>query len=143
MRARATRAGVDRDRMALVEDRRHLVEIAVARADQWASRMNGVRRFLLCRGIGDVSRHHEHGDAALRQRRLARGDRLAPGLFGCDDRLTEYAAALEYIVEIDLLDRLEADIVPDDLRRDQDDRRAIAVGLVEAVDEVEATRTTG
>ena len=40
--------------------------------------------------------------------------------------------------EVDLLDRLEPDVLPNDLGRDQDDRRAIAVGLVKPVDEVEA-----
>ena len=44
-------------------------------------------------------------------------------------------------LEIDLLDRFESQILPHDLGRDQDDRRAVAIGLVEPVDEVEAAGT--
>ena len=40
--------------------------------------------------------------------------------------------------EVHLLDRLEPDVLPHDLGCDQDHRRAIAVGLVKPVDEVEA-----
>ena len=42
---------------------------------------------------------------------------------------------------IDFLDRFEPDILADDLRRDQDDRGAVAVGFVEAVDEVQTAGT--
>ena len=89
-------------------------------------------------GIGDIGRHDENGDATPGQRCLAGRDRLAPGLLGRDDHLTKHTAALEHVVEIDLLDRLEPNVLPHDLGCDQDDGRAVAIGLVEAVDEVEA-----
>ena len=38
---------------------------------------------------------------------------------------------------------LETDVLPHDLGRDQDDGGAVAIGLVEAVDEVEAARAAG
>ena len=137
MRACAAGAGVDRDRLALVENGRDLVEVRVARANERTPRMNGIRAFVVRGGIGDVRRHDEHGDAAFRQRCLAGRDGLAPGLLRRQDHLAEDAAALEHVVEVDLLDRFEAQVLPHDLGRDQDDRRAVAIGFVEAVDEVE------
>lgn len=41
--------------------------------------------------------------------------------------------------EVDFLDRLEPDVLADDLSRNQNDRRAIAVGFVESVDEMETS----
>jgi hypothetical protein len=100
--------------------------------------MNGIRQFVVRGCVGDVRRHDQHGDAAFRQRRLADRDGLAPGLLGGDDHLAIDAAALVNGTEIDLLDRLEPNVVPNDLGCDQDDRHAIAMGLVEPVDEVKA-----
>jgi hypothetical protein len=76
--------------------------------------------------------------ATFRQCRLAGRDGLAPGLLGGDDHLAIDAAALVSGTEIDLLDRLEPNVLPNDLGCDQDDRHAIAMGLVEPVDEVKA-----
>ena len=141
MGPRAAGARIDRDRVALVEDGRDLVEIGVGRANERAPRMNGVRQFVVRGGVGDVRRHDQHGDAAFRQRRLAGGDGFAPGLLGRQDHLAIDAAALVHLTEVDLLDRLEPNVLPHDLGRDQDDRRAIAIGLVKPVDEVEAAGT--
>ena len=127
---------------ALVEDGGDLVEIGVGRANQWAPRMNGVRRFVVRRRVGNVRRHDQHGDAALRQCRLAGGDGFAPRLLRRQDHLAIDAAALVHLFEVDFLDGLEPDILPYDLGRDQNDRRAIAVGLVKPVDEMEAAGTT-
>jgi hypothetical protein len=99
--------------------------------------MNSVRGFLVRGGIGDIRRHDEHSDTAFRQRGLARCDGLAPSLLGRQDHLAIDAAALEHVVVLDLLDRLESQVPPHDLGCDQDDRRAVAIGFIEAVDEVE------
>jgi hypothetical protein len=138
MGPRTAGAGIDRDRVALVEDGSDLVEIGVGGANERAPRMNGVRRFVVRGSVGDVRRHDQHGDAAFRQRRLASSYRFAPGLLGRQDHLAIDAAALVHVIEVDLLDRLEPDVLPHDLGRDQDNRRAIAVGFVKPVDEVEA-----
>jgi hypothetical protein len=41
------------------------------------------------------------------------------------------------------LNRLEAQVLPHDLRRDQDDRGAVAIGFIEAIDEVETAGAAG
>jgi hypothetical protein len=138
MGLRAAGTCIDRDCIAPVEDGRDLVKIGVGRANQRAPHMNGVWRFIVRGSVGDVRRHDQHGDTAFRQRCLAGRDRLAPGLLGRDDHLAIDAAALVHLVEIDLLDRLEPDVLPHDLGRYQDDRRAITVGLVKPVDEMQA-----
>jgi hypothetical protein len=94
-------------------------------------------------GIGDIHRNHEHGDATSRQCCLASRDGLASSLLGREDHLAEDTAALVDLGQVDLLDRFEAQILPHDLACDQDDGRAVAVGLVKSVDEVEAAGTAG
>ena len=140
MRARAACAGVNRDRLAPIENGRDRVEVGVARANERARRMNGIGQFVMRGGVGDVHRDDQHGDATSRQGRLAGRDRFAARLLGRQDHLAEHAAALVHVLEIDLLDRFESDILPYDLGCDQDDRGAVAIGLVEAIDEVEAAR---
>ena len=137
MRAGAASARIDRDRLALVENGRDLVEVRVARANERARRMNGIGQFVVRGGVGDVHRHDEHGDAPSRQRCLASRDGLAAGLLRRKDHLAEDTAAPVHVDEVDLLDRFEAQILPHDLGCDQDDGRAVAIGLVEPIDEVE------
>jgi len=75
---------------------------------------------------------------------LASRDRLAPGLFRRHDHLTIDAAALEHLLEIDLLDRFEPQVLPHDLCCDQDDRCAVAIAsFIKAVDEVGAAGAAG
>src|SRR6185437_12446584 len=64
-------------------------------------------------------------------------------LLWCDNHLAIDAAALEHIIEVDFLDRFEPQVLPHDLRCDQDDRSTVAIGFIEAIDEVETARTTG
>jgi len=92
--------------------------------------MHRIRQLIVRSGIGNVGGHDKGGDAAPGERSLAGRDHLAPDLLGREDHLAEHTAAFEHVVEIDLLDRLEPDVLPHDLGRDQDDRRAVAIGLV-------------
>jgi hypothetical protein len=64
VRASATRAGVDADRFALVENGCDRIEVFVTWANNRTPRMNGIRGFLVRGGVGDVRRNHEHGDTA-------------------------------------------------------------------------------
>src|SRR5947209_15649021 len=137
MRTRTPSARVDRDRIALVENGRDFIEVRVARANERTPRMNSIRSFLVRSGIRDVRRHDEHGDTAFRQGRLAGCDCLTTGLLRRQDHLAIDAAALEDVVVVNLLDRLKPQVLPHDLSRNQDYRRAIAIGFIEAVDEVE------
>jgi hypothetical protein len=56
---------------------------------------------------------------------------------GGKDHLAEDAAASVHVDEVDLLDRFEAQVLAHDLACDQNDRGTVAVGFVEAIDEVE------
>jgi hypothetical protein len=68
---------------------------------------------------------------------------LAPGLLRRQNHLAKNAAVPVYLSEIDLLDRIEAYILAHHLGCDQDDRRTIAIGFIEAIDEVEAAGAAG
>jgi hypothetical protein len=140
MRTRAARAGIDRDRFAPIEDGRDRVEVGVARANERARRMNGIGQFVTRGGVGDVRRHDQHGDASACQGRLAGRDRFAARLLRRQNHLAEDATALEHVFEIDFLDRFKSDILPYDLGCDHDDGGAVAIGFVEAVDEMETAR---
>src|SRR5579862_9760328 len=58
------------------------------------------------------------------------------------DHFAEYAAVLEDRLEVDLLNEFETHFTAYDLTRDENDRRAIAVRFVEAIDEVQTSRAT-
>ena len=105
--------------------------------------MNSIRRFLVRGGIGDVRRHDENGDTAFRQGSLARSDCLAPGLLGRKDHLAIDAAALEHVIEVDLLNRFEPQVLPHDLGCDQDDWSTVSIGFVEAIDEMKTAGAAG
>jgi hypothetical protein len=66
--------------------------------------MDGIRPFLVRGCIGDIRRHDQYRDPALRQRRLTGRDCLAPGLLRRQDHLAKNAAVLVHLSEIDLLD---------------------------------------
>src|SRR5882762_4857364 len=54
------------------------------------------------------------------------------------DHVAEDAAVPVDLLEVDLLNEIEAQFVANDLTCDQDDRRTIAIGLVYPVDEMQA-----
>jgi hypothetical protein len=56
--------------------------------------------------------------------------------------LTIDTAAPEHVIVIDFFERFEAQVQPH-RGRDQNDRRAIAIGFIEALDEVETAGTAG
>ena len=141
MRAFASSARVNGDGFTLIKNGRNRVEFGVARTNERVWHVNGVGQFIVCSGIRDVRRHHEHGDAPSRQCCLAGRDRLAAGLLGRENHLAEDTAAPVHVGEVDLLDRFETQVLSHDLGRDQDDGRAVAMGLVEPVDEVKAAGT--
>ncbi len=143
VRAFAACSRIDRDRFAFVQNGCDLVEVRIARANERPSRMNGVRQFIVRVGIGDVRRHDQHGDTAFGKSCLTGCNCLATGLFRRNDHLAIDAAALEHVIEVDLLDRLEPDVLSHDLRCNKYDRRAVAIGLIEAVDEVETAGPAG
>jgi hypothetical protein len=97
-------AGIDRDRVAVVENGCDLVEVGVTRANDRLPGVDGIRPFLVRGRVGDIRRHNQHRDAALRQRRLTGRDRFAPGLLRRQDHLAKDAALLVHLSEIDLLD---------------------------------------
>jgi hypothetical protein len=134
----AAGARVNRNCLALVENGRDFVEVGVARANEREPRMNTIRKFVVRGNIGDIHRQDEDGDAPSRQRRLASCDGFAAGLLRRKDHLAEDTAASVHVDEVDLLDRFEAQVLAHDLACDQDDRGTVAIGFIEAVDEVEA-----
>jgi hypothetical protein len=56
---------------------------------------------------------------------------------------TAVLATLEDIIQIDLLDRFKPEVLAHDLRCDEDDWGSIAIGFIEAIDEVEAALAAG
>jgi Thiamine pyrophosphate enzyme, central domain len=73
---------------------------------------------------------------------LARRPCLTAGLLRRKDHLAEDAAASVHVDEVDLLDRFEAQVLAHDLACDQNDRGTVAIGFVEAIDEVETAWST-
>ncbi len=141
MRAPAAAAGIDGDGAARIENLGDLVELGITGTNDRPGDMDLVGPLVRGRLVGDVGGHDQHGHAAFGERCLAGRDGLAARLVGSQDRLAVHAAALEDLGEIDFLDRLEADVAAHDLGGDEHHRRAVAIGFVEAVDEMEAAGT--
>jgi hypothetical protein len=57
------------------------------------------------------------------------------------DHVAEDAATSVDLVKVDFLDEIETQFVTNDLTCDQDDGRAVAIGLEYAVDEMQAAGT--
>ena len=136
----AAGAAIDRDLLAGVQDLGDPVELGIARPQQRRGVMDGEGRLVGRRGLGDVDRQDQHRHAALGEGRLGRHRRLAPRLRGRADLAAEHAAAPVDRFEVDLLREVEVAFLAGDLAGDQHDRRPVAVGFEQAVDEMQAAR---
>src|SRR5271169_5268068 len=99
-------------------------------------------RFVGRRGMANIDGHDQDRYAALAQRRLGGHGRFTPRLRRRADFLAKNTAALVDGLEIDFLRKIEADLIAGNLAGDQDDRRAVAVRLKQAVYKMQATRPT-
>src|ERR1700720_3760687 len=86
-----------------------------------------------------MGRHDQNGNTAFRQGRLAGDHSLSARLLRRVDHVAEDAAVPVDLLEVDLLDEIEAQFVANDLTCDQDDGRTIAIGLEYPVDEMQTT----
>src|ERR1700687_1074950 len=102
--------------------------------------MHGVWDVIIHDRGGDIRGHDQNGNTAFRQRRLAGDHGLAARLLRRMDHVAEHAAVPVDLLEVDLLDEIEAQFVANDLTGDQDDGRTIAIGLEYPVDEMRTTR---
>jgi hypothetical protein len=141
MRALTARPTVQLNIFAFVENFRHLGKIGVVRPRDGPGDMHRVRDSVIHYRGGDIRRHDQNGNTAFRQGRLASHHGLPARLFRRMDHVAEDAAVPVDLLEVDLLDEIEAQFVANDLTCDQDDGRTIAIGLVYSVDEVQATGT--
>src|SRR6202166_5423389 len=105
------------------------------------ARMHRERYIVMGVGMRDVDRDDQYSRSALRDCCLAGHDGLAPGLFGGQDHVAIDATAPVYRLEVDLLGKIEPQFVANDLAGDQNDGRAIAVRLDDAIDEMQAAGT--
>ena len=92
--------------------------------------------------IRDVDRDNENCHPPLGDRGLTRHDCLSQRLVRRQDHFAKYAAALIDVLEVHFLNEIESKLAPHHLAGDQDDRRPIAVRLIQPVDEMQAARST-
>src|SRR6266436_176302 len=132
---------IDSDLLARIYYGGDFVQIGIGGAYDWIARMHGERYVVVDVGMRDVDRDDQYRHSALRDCCLAGHHGLAPCLFGGQDHVTIDAAAPVYRLEVDLLGKIEPQFVANDLTGDQNDGRAIAVRLDDAVDEMQAAGT--
>lgn len=141
VRAFAAVAGIDRDPAALGEQRSQLGQFIIVRTHHRRGTVHGEGRpFFLDLRLRDVARQDDDGHAAARQRRLRGQRRDALRLVGRIHLRAEDAAACVDRLEVHLLRKVHAELARHDLARDQHQRRAVAVGFVDAVDEMQPAR---
>ena len=88
----------------------------------------------------DIARQDDHADAALLDRGLHGQLREARHLLGRGDRADEGAAVGEDLLRSGLLEVVAADLGARDVRRDREHGRAVALAIVETVQQVQAAR---
>lgn len=91
----------------------------------------------------DRAGNDHHGDAALAHGRADRGFEDVGQLLRVRDHLAEMAAIAEQLLGPRRLEVVEADLARRDVGGDRQNRRAGAVGVEQAVDEVEVARSAG
>src|SRR5260370_30209832 len=89
----------------------------------------------------EVDRDKENCPPRLGDRGLTRHDRLSQRLVRRQDHLAKYAAAPIDVLEIHFLNEIESKLTSHHLACDENDRRAIAVCLIQPVDEMQAARS--
>ncbi len=135
--------GVDADLLAVGQQAGDVLQFGVAGAQHRLREMHRERQVVLHRGLADVGRQDHHRHAAPVERRLAGQGHHPARLFRAVHLLAEHRATGVDRLEVDLLGKLHAQLRGDDLAGDQHHRRAVALGLVDAVDEVQAARSAG
>jgi hypothetical protein len=141
MRAATTRPAIDGDLLAGIDDAGDLVQIGIDGTYDRMARMHRERHIVMGVGVRDVDRDDQDRHAALGDGRLAGHDGLAPRLFGGQDHVAIDATAPVDRLEVDLLGKIEPQFVANDLAGNQNDGRAIAVRLDDAIDEMQAAGT--
>src|SRR6202035_3310924 len=129
------------DLLARIDYAGDLLQIRIGGTYDRMARMHRERYIVLDVGMRDVDRNDQYGHSALRDCRLAGHDGLTPGLLGGQDHVAIDATAPVYRLEVDLLGKIEPQFVANDLAGDQNDGRAIAVRLDNAIDEMQAAGT--
>jgi hypothetical protein len=103
--------------------------------------MDAVRQLVDSIRIGHIDGEDENRHTTLGDSRLTRHDNHSTRVLGSYDHLAEDTASLVDRLEIDFLNEVETEFTANDLTGYQDYGRAIPVSLVQAIDEVQASRT--
>ncbi|MNM27638.1 hypothetical protein D3C81_381340 [compost metagenome] len=139
MRPLATGAGIDADTLALPQLFGNLLQFAIGRAQHRLGVMHRERHIVLHLRFADVGRQDHHRHATPADGRLAGQRHHAACLRRAVHLLTKHRAAAIHRLEIHFLRKFHAKFAGDHLAGDQHHRRAVAVALEDAVDEVQAT----
>lgn len=132
------------DLVRLVDEADQLLDLAVAWAYRGPGGDEGVLHRLLGRGLGgDVPGQRDHADAAAADGVLDGGLQHAGHLPGVGDQLAVVAALGEQPVGMGLLEVAEADLRGGDVGGEREHRGHRAVGVVQAVDQVQVPRAAG
>ena len=140
MGVHTTGSRINRDVRAFRQHCGDPIQILVARPYDRLVDMDAKRRLVDRIRIRDVDRENENCHSALGDRRLTRHDCLTQRLLWRQYHFTKYAAATIDVFEIHFLNEIESKLASDHLARDQDYRRAIAVRLIQSIDEMQAAR---
>jgi hypothetical protein len=140
--AHTTGACVNRDVRAFRQHCGDLIQILVTRPYDGLVDMDAKRGLGGRIRIRDVDRDNENCHPPLGDRGLTRHDCLSQRLVRRQDHFAKYAAAAIDVLEIHFLNKIESKLASHHLARDEDHRRAIAVRLIQPVDEMQAARST-
>ena len=141
MGAAAAGAGQDRDSLGGVERLRRGRERVVGRSDHCRGGHDHCRADVMRHVVQEDLSGHDHHGHALAFDRMAHRDLQDPRqLLGHADQLCVDAALPEQLRGVGLLEIAAADLLARDMRRDRQHRHPGAVGVEQAVDEMEVAR---
>ena len=142
MRPGTPRPGQDRHRAGRVQRRSRVHERGIAGPDHRRRRPDRDRLGSAARLVQErPARHHDHRDPAAGQRRAHRDLQDPRHLLGRADQLAVHAALAEQLLRMGLLEVLPADLLGRDVRGDGQHRDPAAVGVEQAVDQVQVARS--
>ena len=134
--------GQDRHRAGRVQRRSRVHERGIAGPDHRRRRPDRHRLPGPSRVVQErPARHHDHRHAAAGQRRAHRDLQDPRQLLMGADQLAVHAALAEQLLRMGLLEVLPADLLGRDVRGDGQHRDPAAVGVEQAVDQVQVARS--
>ncbi|RML84546.1 hypothetical protein ALQ89_06473 [Pseudomonas amygdali pv. tabaci] len=125
----------------VVEHVGHRLQVVVCRDDSWRRGLNPFRSYI--RGFAEryIAGQDDNGNTFLADRRAHGTFQHTGELLGVADQFDEVAALLEQLLRVGFLKVIQADFRGRNVRSNRQHRHAVAMAVVQAIDQVQVARS--